>query len=103
MSRWLLLVGLLAGCKDGLGGACKDDGDCQAGLFCGHTGQLKNVCTASCAEQPSYCEMRWGAQAFCSSAQYCMKGTQTDPCDGRCPPTTTKCDTTVTPPTCLPK
>ena len=82
----------LAGCQQGLGGSCKDGSDCEQDLFCAKAGALKGTCTASCAEQADYCEMRWGLGALCHDG-YCVwkSAPAVDPCGGRCPPATTKC------------
>lgn len=99
---WVVAAALLtlAGCKSGLGGGCDESSDCKAGLFCAKSGALRGTCTASCAEQTDYCTVRWGDDATCVGG-YCADKSSAagDPCEGRCPPSTTKCVNG----TCVPK
>jgi hypothetical protein len=95
----LLVIGVACG-RETVGGSCDGDGDCKDGLFCAQGGSVKGTCTAECDENASYCSVRFGERASCSSSGYCVYSHQADdPCGGRCPPSTTKCENG----TCVPK
>jgi hypothetical protein len=116
----LTITIVVAGCsKASLGGECDESTDCERGLFCARVGEYKGKCTTSClpfsaaldthymheearastaggsVDPPRIidsCVLEFGPAAGCHVEGYCYTSPKREPCDGRCPPSTTKCE-----------